>query len=52
MLSQKDFIEMAESISKMEEDETKERLTNLMVKLFSASNPRFKEDVFREACSP
>ena len=42
---------MAESISKMAEGEMKERITDLMVGLFSASNPRFKEDVFRKACT-
>jgi hypothetical protein len=50
MLTKKDFIEMAKSISKMAEGEIKEKLTGLMVNLFSASNPRFQEDRFREAC--
>ena len=52
MMTKKHFIEMAKSISKMPEGENKKRITDLMVDFFSAANPRFKEDVFREACQP
>ena len=52
MMTKKHFIEMAKMISEIPEGEHKEKITDLMVVMFRKLNPRFKEDVLREACQP
>lgn len=50
MLTRMHFEAVAKTLSTMPDSKGKRTMIKSYVGMFSASNPRFNEDVFREAC--
>ena len=50
MLTRMHFEAVAKTLSAMEDSRGKRTMIKSYVEMFSASNPLFDEDVFREAC--
>jgi hypothetical protein len=52
MLTKKDFEGIAETISKIEDPETREEETEKWIEKSKKENKLFKEELFRKACKP